>query len=152
MTILYRILSLIINSIAMLITISLVFSIPVFVSSPVTLLSAFLMVAVILYAWYSSRFYRDVLQQQKTARHSLKDMVRVNGIVTLVFSAIIMLNVFLLLRNPGLFTDSIKNLGVDMPLKNVTGFFYAMFFYAALLLIHVVWTFRLLKKNNQYFQ
>jgi hypothetical protein len=110
------------------------------------------MVAVILYAWYSSRFYREVLQQQKTAKHSLKDMVRVNGIVTLVFSAMIMLNVLLLLRNPGLFTDSLKNFGVDMPLKNVTAFFYAMLIYAAILLIHVVWTFRLLKKNNHHFQ
>jgi hypothetical protein len=136
----------------MLITISLVFSIPVLVSSPITLLSAFLMIAVILYAWYSFRFYREVVLQQKAVKHSLKDMVRVNGIVTLVFSVIIMLNVLILLKNPVLFTDSIKNYGVDMPLKNITGFFYAMFFYAASLLTHVVWTFSLLKKNKQYFQ
>ncbi len=152
MTILYRILSLIINAIAMLITISLVFSIPLLVSSPVTLLSGFLMVAVILYAWYSSKFCREVLLQHKTVKHSLKDLVRVNGIVTLVFSVLIILNVLFLLKNPGLFTDSIKNYGVEMPLKNITRFFYAMFFYAAILLTHVVWTFGLLKKNNQYFQ
>ena len=136
----------------MLLTISLVFSIPIWVSSSITLLSAFLMVAVILYAWYSFKFYREVLLQQKTVKHRLKDMVRVNGIVTLVFSVITFLNVSYLLKNPALFTDSIKNLGVQMPLKNITGFFYAMLIYAAILFIHVVWTFALLKKNKDYFQ
>lgn len=136
----------------MLLTISLVFSIPMWVSSSLTLLSAFLMVAVILYAWYSFKFYREVLLQQKTVKHRLKDMVRVNGIVTLVFSVITFLNVSYLLKNPALFTDSIKNLGVQMPLKNITGFFYAMLIYAAILFIHVVWTFALLKKNKDYFQ
>lgn len=150
--IIYRILGLIINPVAMLLTISLVFSIPMWVSSSITLLSAFLMVAVILYAWYSFKFYREVLLQQKTVKHRLKDMVRVNGIVTLVFSVITFLNVSYLLKNPALFTDSIKNLGVQMPLKNITGFFYAMLIYAAILFIHVVWTFALLKKNKDYFQ
>jgi membrane protease YdiL (CAAX protease family) len=150
--IIYRILGLIINAVAMLLTISLVFSIPMWVSSSLTLLSAFLMVAVILYAWYSFKFYREVLLQQKTVKHRLKDMVRVNGIVTLVFSVITFLNVSYLLKNPALFTDSIKNLGVQMPLKNITGFFYAMLIYAAILFIHVVWTFALLKKNKDYFQ
>jgi uncharacterized membrane protein YbaN (DUF454 family) len=84
----------------MLITISLLFSIPVLVSSPVTLLSGFLMVAVILYAWFSSRFYKEVVLQHKTVKHSLRDLVRVNGIVTLVFSVLIILNVLLLLKNP----------------------------------------------------
>ncbi len=152
MTILYRILSLVINAVAILLTISLVFSIPRMVSSPITLLSAFLMVAVILYAWFSFKFYREVLQQQKPVKHRLKDMVRVNGIVTLVFSVITILNVLYLLKNPAFFTDSIKNLGVEMPLKNITGFFYAMLFYAAFLFTHVVWTFALLKKNKDYFQ
>jgi hypothetical protein len=94
----------------------------------------------------------QVLQQHKTVKRSLRDMVRVNGIVTLVFSALIILNVLLLLQNPGLFTESIKNYGVEMPVKNITGFFYAMFIYAAILLAHVVWTFALLKKNSDYFQ
>lgn len=152
MTIIYRILGFIINSTALLLTISLVVSIPMLVSSPITLLSAFFMVAVILYAWYSFRFYREVLQQQKTVKHRLKDMVRVNGIVTLVFSVITILNVLFLLKNPALFTESIKNFNVQMPVKNITGFFYAMLIYAAILFIHVVWTFSLLKKNKQYFQ
>lgn len=152
MIIIYRILSFIINSVALLLTVSLAVSIPMLVSSPITLLSAFLMVAIVLYAWYSFKFYREVVQQQKTVKHRLKDMVRVNGIVTLVFSVITILNVLFLLKNPGVFTDSIKNFGVQMPIKNMTGFFYAMLIYAAILFIHVVWTFRLLKNNKHYFE
>jgi hypothetical protein len=135
----------------MLLTISLVFSIPMLISSPVTLLSAFMMVAVILYSWFSFKFYREVLQQQKIVKHRLRDWVKVNGIVTIVFSVLTILNVLLLLKNPNLFTDAIRSFGVEMHLKSITGFLYVMLGYGAILFIHVLWTFALLKKNKDYF-
>jgi hypothetical protein len=152
MTIIYRILSIIINTVALLLTISLVFSIPMLVSSPVTLLSAFLMVAVILYSWFSFKFYREVLLQQKTVKHKLRDWVRVNGFVVIVFAVIMFLNGLLLLKNPGMFTDAIKSYGVEMPLNKVNIFLYVMIAYAGVLFIHVLWTFALLRKNKDYFQ
>lgn len=88
MTILYRIFSLIINIVALLLTVSLVGSVMMLISSPQTMLSAFMMVAVILYTWFSFRFRREVMQQQKVVKHSLRDWVRVNGIVTLIFCII----------------------------------------------------------------
>ncbi len=78
-------------------------------------------------------------------------MVKVNGIVTIVFSVITFLNVMILIKNPGLFTEAIKNFGVEMPLKNITTFLYVMLIYAAILFTHVLWTFALLKKNKDFF-
>lgn len=136
----------------MLLTISLVGSLVVLFSSPVTMLSAFMMIAVILYSWFSFRFRRQVLQQQQVVKHSLRDWVRVNGIVTLVFCVVSILGVLPLLHNPQAFMDALKNMGVQMPLKSLTGFFYGMLAYAVILFVHILWTFALLKKYEKHFE
>jgi hypothetical protein len=122
------------------------------VSSPITLLSGFMMAAVVLYSFFSFKFYRTVLQQQKTVRLKLRDWVRVNGIVTLIFSVITVLNVLLLLQSPEIFLDAMQKFGVEVPLKSIQGFLYVMLLYGSVLFIHVVWTFALLKKNKHYFE
>ena len=152
MTILYRILSLIINIVALLLSVSLVGSVMMLLSSPQTMLSAFMMVAVILYTWFSFRFRREVLQQQKTVKHSLRDWVRVNGIVTLIFCIISIITITPLLAHPQPFVDAIKNMGVTMPTETVKNFCYSMLVYAVILLIHILWTFALLKKHKEFFQ
>jgi len=152
MTIIYRLLSLIINFIAVLLAVSLLFSIPMLLSSAITMLSGFMMIAVILYSWFSFQFRRQVLQLHQVARHTLRDWVRVNGIVTLVFSFLTIISVLPLLRNPQSFTDALKGMGFDMPLKSITGFFYGMLAYAIILFIHILWTFGLMKKYEEFFQ
>lgn len=152
MNIIYRLISLIINFIATLLAVSLVFSIPMLFSSPITMLSAFMMIAVILYSWFSFQFRRQVLQKQQTVRHTLRDWVRVNGIVTLVFSFLTIISVLPLLQNPQSFTDALKGMGFDMPLKSITGFFYGMLVYAIALFVHILWTFALMKKHEEFFQ
>lgn len=152
MTILYRIFSLIINAVALMLTISLLGSIPMLVSSAQTMLSGFMMLAVILYSWFSFKFRREVLQQQKIVKHSLRDWVRVNGIVTLIFSIISIVGIVPLLLNPQPFLDAVRNFGVEMPLKTVNVFFIVMLVYAVILMMHILWTFTLLKKNREFFQ
>lgn len=152
MNVIYRFLSLIINFIATVLAVSLVFSIPMLLSSPITMLSAFMMIAVILYTWFSFQFRRQVLEKGETVRHSLKDWVKVNGIVALIFSFMTIISVLPLLNNPQSFTDALKGMGVNVPLKNIAGFFYGMLVYAATLFIHILWTFSLLKKKEEFFQ
>lgn len=151
MNIIYRLLSLIINFIAILLTISLVFSIRTLFSSPVTMLSAFMMIAVILYSWFSFQFNRHVLQQHRTTRHSLRDWVRVNGIVSLIFSFMTIMSLLPLLQNPQPFSDALKGMGFDLPLKSITGFFYGMLGYAIVLVVHILLTFALMKKHKNFF-
>lgn len=152
MTILYRILSLIINAVAMMLTISLVFSLPMIFSSPVTMLSGFMMIAIILYSFFSFKFHRQVLQQQQVVKKSLKDYIKVNGIVAIIFSINIFISVLFLLNHPDIYVEAVSNLGVELPLDKITGLFYVMLVYAVSLLVHVLWTFALMKKNQEYFQ
>lgn len=152
MTLFYKVLSFIINVVAMLLSISLIASLPMLISSPLSLLSAFMMIALILYAWYSNQFNKKVLQQQQVVKKSLKDWVKVNGIVTLIFSVIVIIDVIILIGNPQAYVDAVKNYGVEMPLKTIAGFLYVMLAYGIILLLHVVWTFFLLKKNSAFFQ
>ena len=152
MTIIYRLLSTIINAVALMLSISMLFSIPMLLSSPQTLLPAFMMLAVILYSWFSFRFRRQVLQQQKVVNQSLRDWVRVNGIVTLIFSIMSILGLLPLITNPQPFIEAVKNFGVEMPLKTATTFFFTMLTYAVILLVHIVWTFALMKKYKEFFQ
>lgn len=152
MTVIYRIISLIINMVAVLLSISLLGSIPLLISSPQTLLSGFLMLAVILYAWFSFRFRREVLQKREVVRASLRDYVRVNGIVTLIFCIFSLISVVSLLVNPRPFLDAVKVLKVDMPVKTAISFFYIMLTYAIIQIVHILWTFALLKKNQDFFE
>lgn len=152
MNIIYRLISLIINFIATLLAVSLVFSIPMLFSSPITMLSAFMMIAVILYSWFSFQFRRQVVQQRQAVGHSLRDWVRVNGIVTLVFSFMTIISVLPLLQNPQSFTDALKGMGYQVPLKSISGLFYGMLGYAIILVVHILWTFALMKKHQEFFQ
>lgn len=152
MSIIYRLLSLVINAVAVLLAVSLLFSIPMLFSSPMTMLSAFIMIAVILYSWFSFRFRRQVLLQKSVVAHTLRDWVRVNGIVSLIFSFMTAMSVLSLIQNPQSFADALKGIGFEMPIKNMIGFFYAMLCYALVLLIHILWTFQLIRKHQEYFQ
>jgi len=129
-----------------------VFSLPLIFSSPQTMLPGFMMAAVILYSWFSFKFRREVLQQQKVVGHRLRDWIRVNGIVTLVFSGFSIAGIVPLVQNPQVFLDAVKTMGVDMPVKTAMNFFYGMLVYAVILFIHILWTFALMKKNKEFFQ
>jgi hypothetical protein len=152
MTLLYKILTVIINTVAMLLAISLVLSIPMMLSSPLTMLSGFMMVAIILYAWFSNQFSKKVLQQQQVVKKNLKDLVKVNGIVALIFSIVVIVDVIILMGKPQAYVDAIKGYGVDMPLQTITTFLYIMLVYGIVLLVHVIWTFILLRKHSSFFQ
>lgn len=151
MTILYRILSVFINAIAALLAVSLLFSLPMLLSSPVTMLSGFMMIAIVLYSFFSYKFHRQVLQQHQPVKKSLKDYIRVNGIVAIVFSINIFISVVFLLQHPDIYVEAVSNLGVNLPLDRITAVFYVMLVYAIALLVHVLWTFALMKKNQAYF-
>jgi hypothetical protein len=152
MTLLYKILTVIINTVAMLLSISLVLSIPMMLSSPLTMLSGFMMVSIILYAWFSNQFIKKVLQQQQVVKKNLKDLVKVNGIVALIFSLVVIVDVIILMGKPQAYVDAIKRYGVDMPLQTITTFLYIMLAYGIVLLVHVIWTFILLRKHSSFFQ
>ncbi len=151
MTFLYRFLSLIIYIVAALMAFSLLGSLGMLFSSFQNMSSLFLMLACILYAFFSFRFQRQVLQKQQTVSHRLRDWLRVNGIVSMVFSILISVSIIFLLINPEPFVEALKNYGIELPLKTAVNFFIGMLVYSLILLIHVLWTFALMRKYKEFF-
>lgn len=160
MTLIYRLLSLFINFFSFLLVFSLLFMFPVALANPAMLLPVFVMVAVVLYSLFSSRFRQKVLVSRQQVNHSLRDWVRVNGIVALVFCFIDIPYVVTLIRNPAFILNTMKELmkqypqkmQQEIPVSSITLLGYVMLSYFIGLLIHVLWTFALLKKNESYFE
>jgi hypothetical protein len=152
MTLLYKIFTVVINTVAILLCISVVLNIPMILSSPLMMLSGFMMVSIILYAWFSNQFTKKVLQQQLVVKRNLKDLVKVNGIVSMIFSLMVIVGVIVRMGNPDDYVEAMKGYGVNMPLQTITTFLYITLAYGIILLIHVIWTFILLRKHSSLFQ
>ncbi len=151
MTFLYRILGIILNAAAIFLAFVLVFSIPLLISSPLNLLSAFMLSCIVMYAWFSFKFHKLVLQQQKPVKKSLRDWIRVNGIVSLIYASVIIAGMTIFLQQPQTLVDQLKQMGIDMPLKNIMSMLVVLLVFGIVLFVHVLWTFALLKKNTTYF-
>src|SRR3954449_10409869 len=126
MSILYRILSIVVHTVALMFTISLFGSFRMLFMSPSTMLSAFVLIAIILYSFFSFRFTRQVIDRKRPVPHSLRDWLRVNGIVTMVFCIFLIMGILPLLLNPQPFLEAAKSLGFDVATKVLTGSLYFM--------------------------
>lgn len=150
--VIYRIFSLFINFIAAMLAISLVFSIPALISSPLTLLSAFIIVAIILYTYNSYKFFRNAVVREEAVPASLRDWVRVNGIVSLIFCLILLIEIPVLLQQPQLYTEALQSFGGQVPEGSIQSFFIVMLVYAIVLIVHILMTFRMMRLNKHLFQ
>jgi hypothetical protein len=123
-------------------------------------LPIFLLVAVVLYTWFSNKFQRLVLKHNEVVRTSLRDWVKVNGYVTIVFSLLSLPGAFGLVKNPAVYMANMSEMMGKMGNHSSQAFTersaiilaLVMIFYFLILLVHVFWTFALIKKNEQYFQ
>ena len=156
----YKILSVFINIIGFFIAVSLVVIIPLFIAVPVLWLPMFLIIAVVLYTWYSNRFRQKVLIRKETVNHNLRDWVRVNGYVAIVFSLLNIPSIINLIRNPASYIEATKEFArqfgqagkQSFNVQNIQVLTYIMLIYFIALFVHVSWTFALLRKNKEYFQ
>lgn len=159
MTIVYRLLTIIINIFSAFVALMVLIMLPMAIASPALLLPVFMLVCIVLYSWYSNRFRQQVLIKQQMVKKSLKDWVKVNGYVSLVFSFLNISSSIAILRNPSLIMNSynemVKQFGTTMqrPVQTatITTASVIMLIWVVALAIHVLWTFALIKKNEAYF-
>lgn len=160
MFIIYRVLSFFINIIGFFIAIALVIIIPIFITAPALWLPLFLIIAVVLYTFFSHRFSRKVLIRKEVVNHSLRDWIRVNGFVTLFFSFLNIPAIINLIRNPQSYIEATKEFskqfGQESQQTLSTGslnvLMSVMLLYLIALFIHVFWTFALLRKCKDFLQ
>ena len=152
MIVLYRILSIIVNIAAVFLALSLLMSIPVLITSPLNLLSAFMLACIVLYAWYCNRFYRTVGLQQQDVKTSLRDLLRVNGIVTLIYSVFINAGMTMFIKKPDLLLEQLQKMGVTVQQSTMLVMLYVLLVFGVVLFVHVFLTFRLIRKYIAFFK
>lgn len=160
MLIIYRILSFFINFIGFFIAVSLVVIIPIFITVPVFWLPMFLIIAVVLYTWFSNKFRIKVLIRREAVNHNLRDWIRVNGLVAIIFTMLNIPSIINIIRNPAAYfkatEDFAKQFGQGTNQTLTPGSIHlitsVMLLYLIALFVHVFWTLTLVKRNQDLFQ
>jgi len=165
----YRLITFILLPIAGLNAISLIGLLPALAGNPLLLIGAFLQFAIVAYTFASFIFFTKGVLNGKVLKPILKDWVKLNGFITLVFAGLVLfivLMVFLAMSGMSkaefqkLLSDSLARLkgtpGMDKGdvadvVRQLKRTFIVAGCYSALLLTHVIITLGLLKKYAPLF-
>lgn len=146
----YRILGFIDNLIAFFFLFATLINFAAMGFSPALLLPLFIAVSLLIYTNLSAIFARQVLLQDKPMKASLKDWIKVNGIVTLIYAIVLFIAMSAVLANPSLIGELSKT--IDYPVNMIRGVAIFMVVCAVLLLIHVLQTLKYLKRFAEAFR
>lgn len=159
---LYRITGFIINFVSIIIAINLLLSIPLLLSQPFFLLFFFILLCVVLYAWFANSFLKKIIILKQPVKKKMKEWLLVNALVSFIFSLIILIPGIALLFNPDPFFKNleifIKNSGAgsigisNEEIKKVAlAELWFLVIFCLILSLHIIWTYRLVKKNAANF-
>ncbi len=157
----YQILSILLLPVAVLFAISGLFSLSMVVGNPSLLLPFGILSATVLYIFFSFQFLTQGILRNKPCQASLKDWIKVNAYVTLVFALMCIVQFISVNLHPEFLdnlVDQMKSMQQkDAPspalfYKTLQGLLYAMLAIGLVLVGHVMLTFTLLKKHNEVFQ
>ncbi|HLP37510.1 hypothetical protein [Lacibacter sp.] len=161
MNILYRIFSYFLLIIAAILGIAALFALLIALSNPALLLSVFVIIAVVIYSIASFLFLLNGIDGKRQLQPKLRDWIKVNAYVALVF---VIMNIFqsiAVLQNPAILSDAVKQVSdmqqsnspvsSDLMLRVMKAVVWFLLFYAVVLGIHISFTFRYLKQYAHLF-
>ena len=158
----YRILTFILLPVAALIGLITLLGLFVALANPTVLLPLFILACVVIYIISSFIFLQKGIDQNRVCKASLKDWIRVNAIVSVVFCAMFMFQTVGILSRPDLLNDTLQQAmkaqqnipaGSEiMVMKAVKGMLYFMMIFSLLLLLHILLTFRALNFYKDLFE
>ncbi len=157
----YRILTYLLLAIAGVIAFFVLGGLIAALANPVMLIFVFLMICVVIYSYSSFRFLSRGIDAHMYCKPSLRDLIRVNGIGTLVLGGMGFINALVLKMNPEMMNTAVEQ-ALSMQKEEVEGLEEMMhstmkvmlnflLVYGLMLLIHVSITFRLLKQHADAF-
>ena len=157
----YRILSYLLLPVAGLLGIGTLMALMFALSNFAFLLSVFISGATVIYVFSSFVFLQKGITKHLYLKHSLKDLVKVNAYVAIVFSVMGLIQGVSILMTPGLAETFIENMismqagaikasKADM-LRMINGVLYFMLAISALLFVHINFTLRYLKQHADLF-
>lgn len=157
----YRISSYILIVIGALLGLMALIVLLVALSNPVLLFPLFIIASVVIYTFTSFLFLINGIDGQRYLKPKLKDWIKVNAYVAIVF---VFMNIFQsisFITNPSLLNEAMKQvtemqktaspLTADMVLKIVKAVMWFTLIYAIILGSHISSTFRLLKQFDHLF-
>jgi hypothetical protein len=124
------------------------------------LFSLFLSGATVIYVFASFAFLRKGLLRNLPFKHSVKDLIKVNGYVATVLSVFGLISGLALLVSPGIIQmviDSLKNMNneavknANLTAATLKKSIYLMVAFCLLLFFHILLTFYYLRKNPGLF-
>jgi hypothetical protein len=151
---LYRILSFFVNFFCAFLAVITAVGLMVSLSNPAGLLQVFLMASVVLYGWFANKFYLEVIMKLQKMSKKQKDWLQVNGIVALVFSILGISNSIYIYYNPDTFDDLLSEMPEKIadPHQMLINVATVLLVFCALLLVHIIWTYKLVKKHADSFE
>ena len=158
---LYRISSYFLLIIAAIFGIAALFVLLIALSNPPLLLSVFIIVAVVIYSIASFLFMLKGIDGKRQLQPKLRDWIKVNAYVGLVFVIMNIIQSIAVLQNPAILTDAVKQV-VDMQQSNspvsaalmlsiMKAVVWFLLGYAIILGVHISFTLRYLKQYAHLF-
>ncbi|RYF96383.1 MAG: hypothetical protein EOO00_02845 [Chitinophagaceae bacterium] len=158
----YRIITYILLFIAAFLSVGVFSSILAALANPAALLPLFLMACIIIYTYCSWRMLVRGIDKNIPCAKTLRELIRVNGYVTLGLSALCLVSMIVISTQPGSLETILEQVRAAQPpgmkmteqeLISRTQFTMRFLMaYTALLVIHVILTFRIVKRNPQIFE
>lgn len=153
MHVIYRILSFIVSFFCAFLAMNVLFGILYALAEPMALLICFIFTAVVLYGWFANRFFATVIIKKATMTRRQKDWLQVNAIVALIFSLLCVIGGLQVYADPTIANEALKTFpeGANISVQQVMTALNVFFGLSLALLIHIVWTYILVRKNKAAF-
>jgi hypothetical protein len=161
MNILYRIFSYVLIVIAAFFGIASLFALLMALVNPALLLSVFVIIAVVIYSIASFVFLQKGINSNQPLQPRLKDWIKVNAYVAIVFVGMNIFQSVAVINNPNLLQEAMKQatgmqafaspLSETLVLKMIKAIIWFMLIYSVILGIHILQTFRYLKEYAHLF-
>ena len=132
-------------------------------ANPQLLIPVFIMVCIVLYYISSFIFLRKVINKNLTCKKIIKDLIKINSIASLIFSALNIVQIFSIFFNPSLVETTINtiieqnqgNINTVFNKEQITSLFYtvsaSVALFSILLITHIIIGFKLIKVHADSF-
>ncbi len=158
---LYRIFSYILIIIAAFFGIASLFALLMAFVNPALLLSVFVIIAVVIYSIASFVFLQKGINSNQQLQPRLKDWIKANAYVAIVFVGMNIFQSVAVINNPTLLQEAMKQatgmqafaspLSETLVLKMIKVIIWFMLIYSVILGVHILQTFRYLKEYAHLF-
>ena len=158
---LYRIFSYILIIIAFFLGLGVVLALFLALANPALLLNVFVAAAVVMYSISSFLFLINGIDGKKNQKPGMKDFIRVNAFVAIVFAVMNIFQAANVIVNPAVLNEAIakmpnlstakQTIPIGLILKVMKAILWFLLLYSMVLLVHIQVSFRYLKQFEHLF-